>query len=38
MIGFKGVLGGVGGFLGVPMSYKITRGITLVVGRVNDWV
>ena len=20
------------------VSYKITRGITLVVGRVNDWV
>ena len=28
-----GVLVGVGGFFGV-----ITRGIKLVVGRVNDWV
>ena len=24
--------------MGVLVSYKITRGITLVVGRVNDWV
>ena len=29
---------GVGGFLGVLVSYNITRGIKLVVGRVNYWV
>ena len=29
---------GVGGFLGVLVSYDITRGIKLVVGRVNYWV
>ena len=29
---------GVGVFLGVLVSYNITRGIKLVVGRVNYWV
>ena len=29
---------GVKGVLGVLVSYKITRGTILVVGRVNDWV
>ena len=29
---------GVGGFLGVLVSFNITRGIKLVVGRVNYWV
>ena len=33
-----GVSGGVGGVLGVLLGYKITRGIKLVVGRVNNWV
>ena len=32
----SGVLVGVGGVLGVKVSYKITRGIKLVEGRVND--
>ena len=31
-----GVSVGVGGVLGVLLSYKITRGIKLVVGKVND--
>ena len=30
-------VGGLG-VLGVPVSYEITRGTILVVGRVNDWV
>ena len=33
-----GVLVGVGGVLGVLLSYKTTRGIKLVVGIVNGWV
>ena len=33
-----GVSVGVGGVLGVLLSYKITRGVKLVVGRVNNWV
>ena len=33
-----GVSVGVGRVLGVLLSYKVTRGIELVVGRVNDWV
>ena len=36
-LAFLGFSGGWG-VLGVLVSYKITRGITLVVGRVNDWV
>ena len=34
---FWGFSGGLG-VLGVLVSYKITRGTILVVGRVNDWV
>ena len=33
-----GVSVGVGGVLGVLLSYKITRGIKLVLRRVYDWV
>ena len=33
-----GVLVGVGGVLGVLLSYKTSRGIKLVIGMVNDWV
>ena len=33
-----GVFVGVAGVLGVLVSYKITRGIKLVDGRVNDKV
>ena len=33
-----GVSGGVGGVLGVLLSYKVTRGIILVVGRVTEMV
>ena len=33
-----GISVGVGGVLGVLVSYNITRGIKLVVGRVNYWV
>ena len=33
-----GVSVGVGGVLGVLLSYKITRGIKLVLWRVYDWV
>ena len=33
-----GISVGVGGVLGVLVSYNITRGIKLVVGRVNHWV
>ena len=32
-----GVSEGVGGVLGVLLSYKTSRGIKLVVGMVNDW-
>ena len=34
---FLGFSGGLG-VSGVLVSYKITRGTILVVGRVNDWV
>ena len=34
---FLGFNGGWGG-LGVLATYKINRGIKLVLGRVNDWV
>ena len=33
-----GISVGVGGVLGVLVSYNITRGIKLVEGRVNYWV
>ena len=33
-----GVSGGVGWVLGVLLSYKVTRGIILVVGRVTEMV
>ena len=35
---FYGFLVVLGGVLGVLLGYKITRGIKLVVGRVNGWV
>ena len=33
-----GVSVGAGGVLGVLLSYKITRGMNLVLRRVYDWV
>ena len=38
IFGIFGVSVGVWGVWGVLVSYKITRGIKLVAGRVNYWV
>ena len=36
-LAFLGFQWGLGGILEMLVSYKITRGIKLVVGRINDW-